>query len=170
MSLKEKLQDRLEGHIADTLLTLALAVIAAITYFADWLLPERLIQSLGTLLSAQILIGLGLTTILLATWVAYLRFQPKPEPISAPAEPQKPRREFNPQLGFWKNLDDGLDYCAKCDVTPLSKKEAGWYCVKCHHLYDDPEFQRRRKEERERKRREEDELVRRHHDGNSWMS
>lgn len=168
MNLAEHFRTAAVSRLAESALV---AVAGAAGWIAhatvEYVLPSGATDALGSPLAAEIIVALVLIVVLLAAWIAYLR---RPVPTALPAaEPEKPRREWT-QLGFWKDLDDGLDYCAKCNVTPLHKKEAGWYCVTCHLLYDDPEFKRRQREESERKRREEDALVRRINSDNSWMA
>lgn len=161
MTVKEKFRERLEGHIADFLLTLGLGAIGAITYFADWLLPSSLIQSLGMLLSAQILLGLLLTTLLLAAWVIYLRTRPRKKEIVVQEkivekDPPGPKLRWRTDLGVWEDEVNSLYYCPKCKTNPMANREAGWYCAPCHHLVESPEWKAKLKKEQE----EEDRQVR----------
>jgi hypothetical protein len=167
MSLKETFQRRLEGHIADLLLTTSLGAIAAIAWFAGSLLPDELIRSLGLLLSAQILIALSLVVILLSAWILCLRL------TTAVARPKGKERKFNNALGFYEDRLDGYSYCAKCDNSPLQVLEQGrgWYCVKCDHTYDNPEWIKKLVESQRREREAEDAGVRAYNSGpQSWMS
>jgi hypothetical protein len=172
MSFTERLQSAAETHLAEGLIVLVSGAGGWVAHtVVDNILPGRAVEALDSSLAAQLIVALLLVIALLTAWVVYLR-RPKKQTVAEPqkVEPQKPNRQFT-EFGFWKNLGDGLDYCAKCNVTPLHRKEVGWYCVTCHQLYDDPEFQKKKKEEAEKRRREEDVLVRRINSGdNSWMA
>ena len=175
MSFIEKLQSAGQSHVANYFfLTLSAAAGGLAHVLVDAVIPDSVANALGSALALQVIVGLALILLLLATWIVHLRLQPKPKPevvevrVEVPVEAKKPNRTWT-EFGFWKDVDDGLDYCAKCDVTPLHRQEPGWYCVTCHYLYDDPEFKRKQKADLERRRRDEDALVRRINSG-SWMS
>ena len=79
-------------------------------------------------IDAAVAVGAALIAVLLGVWVAYLRLRAEPAPKIVevrPPAPEKPKREFIREFGFWQDPEDGLDYCAKCEVTPLHRTPPG---------------------------------------------
>jgi hypothetical protein len=119
MPMLETLRAEAEKHIATAVIGFVSLSSSVVLYYAPDILPPQLLQWLGWHGLSRILLALILLSIALATWVIHLRS----------------RNVFDEDLGAFKNIRTGTYICAVCQVTPLKLEEAGYYCAKCHKLF-----------------------------------
>ncbi len=127
----DKLREAVAKYIAEIAVGLALSVLAAVAFWADYFLPPTIFETLGRYASGKVILALFLIILALVAYIVYVR----------------PRMVFDRRVGAFYNAKSGLYFCSKCKLekkmrVPLAGREDAscWTCPVCRQNYSNPSY------------------------------